>query len=104
MQNQWKIISVQVVERVRTELMTWFPAWRESYLSFHAFILKFQKRSPVLQNYCSPSDQTWSCQQHSTDAFVLTKHWNSILYLLICISMELFAAGKRWKPASISEL
>lgn len=101
--TQFKIHSVQVAEGVKTELRLGSQHGKKATSPFRPLFWVFKKRSPILRNR-SPPDQTWNCQQHSKDALILTKHWNTILYLLICITMELFASGKWWKPASISEL
>lgn len=87
-----------VVQRVKTEPKELIlNVERKPPLFLHLYF-KCAKKKKKISNSLQlllTVDQTWYCQQHSTDAFTLPKPCNTIPSLLICITMEFFAAGKR---------
>lgn len=88
-----------VVQRVKTELQELVLNMERKQPLFSHLYFKCAKEKKIKTSnslkLLLTVDQTWYCQPHRPDAFPLTKHWNTILSLLICITMEFFAAGKR---------
>lgn len=75
--------------------------WKEQ-LSLFSLCFKCAIGSPNLWKYLLIG-RTNSILSHIS-AFIWTRQWDSIFYILICIIIELFTGGKRWPPTSTSKL